>query len=87
MNEAEETRINESLPGLLPSLDDKPEQCEVCEKTGVPFIRVEVGDDEGSHQWLSVCSDDCLHQVTSHWKQIAEVIYPGEHQPKPRSDG
>lgn len=51
----------------------EPVQCEVCEKTDGPFIRVEVSEDGEHYHWLNVCSDECLRQVTLRWKQTAET--------------
>ena len=52
------------------------EQCEVCEKTDVPLIAVEVSDEESPPRWLGVCSEECLQHVIRAWHQIGEVIRP-----------
>jgi Domain of unknown function (DUF3846) len=56
--------------------EQQPEQCEVCEKTEGPFIKVEVSDGESDPQWLAVCGEACLQQVILRWKQIGEIVRP-----------
>lgn len=66
------------LSELLPNVPQELQSCEVCKKTDVPFIHVEVCDSDNVYQWLNVCSDECLQQVTLRWKQISEIIRPNE---------
>lgn len=60
--------------------EENNKQCVVCEKeeTGVPFIWVEVSQDEMHYEWLAVCGENCLQQVILRWKQISEIVRPDE---------
>lgn len=57
---------------------ENDKQCVVCQSEGVDFTRVEVSNDGVHYTWFSVCGEKCLQQIIRGWKQVSEIIRPGE---------